>query len=203
MSGFIPTRKVEAMMMMAHAYKAHQEGGKSGLGQWLIMESTDGPVTKGTVGNRQLIDLPFVSFDDDYTIREAANDYSSAVDFGSTLFADIITEIFALFGATFGTLVNFATLEIDDLAKPPITLPDTTGIFLPSYIDRSAYTNETLIDAPMLFISMPPTLAVFGDRMSLFGGLLAPSIMGLPNSVSAGKPVLFRWSGGSRSGVWS
>jgi hypothetical protein len=201
--GFLPRNMWELSSDMNDAHDAYKDGGRAGLLRHALEEtSKDGNPLNG-IGSAQLIDIPYVKFDDDYTIMEAANDVNDVVQYGADFYTDVITEVLALLGGLFGTIVNEANVEIDDFARPPLVLTDIAGIFLPVYRDRQAFTSETLYDLPTILCHLPPTTLVLSDRRDIVGSLLRPHVLGLPDSTMAAKPAITRWKGGSREGVWS
>lgn len=147
---------------------------------------------------------PVLEFWDD--ARELANDTNDFVEdiqeSPANLFADLLTEVLAIVGASIATLVNQVDVEIDDLARPPIPLNDVSDIFLPTYKGNFS-TILSLLDLPSIFPVTMSSEKVFSNRHGITDGLLKPTTLILPDSSFGTSPALFRWKGGTQGGVWS
>jgi hypothetical protein len=134
--------------------------------------------------------------------EKAADEFNDFVESPENLFADLLTEVLALVGGTFATLVNQVDVDIDDLARPPISLEDTDKIILPYYKGNFV----TILPLPDIDHALPLSVTEEKEYKSTGGilsGILRATTLIFPESTTGTRSILFRWKGGMDTGDWA
>lgn len=191
--GFVPITRHEQTRLLGGMYTAHKEGGRSGLNKFVM----DRYQQKGD----QLVDIPGMSWDDDYSVAEFGEDVVEVTDAVADLYKDMLTEVWGFIGAAVASLINaFVAPDIDDMALPPATLSDCSAIFLPTLRENAAFSSQMLTDAPGLFIGLPPSTATFSDANGIFDGIDRSELI-LRDCSRRGNSI-FLWKNQNASGAW-
>ena len=192
--GFIPITGREQTRLLAELIHAQREGGTAGINKYVLNRYQE----KGD----QLVDIPGVSWDDDYSVADLGDDVVEVTDQVASLFQDIVTEVLGFLGATLASVINqFVDPSIDDMALPASTLSDCTAVFLPSLRENAAFGSHKLIDAPGLFVGLPPSVSEFTDSKGVFEGVDRAELV-LRDSSRSGSSI-FLWKFPNATGTWA
>lgn len=191
--GFYPISPWGQVEMWTEVYESYKDGGTTGVHKYALARYEE----KGD----QFVDIPGVSWDDDYSVQDLEEDIEEVVDYTTHLVQDLLTEILSLIGAVFASGINMLVdPKIDDLALPAAELTDVDGIFLPSLKDNAAFGMQRLIDAPGLLLDLPPSFAMFGDAAGTFAGI-PRSTLTMSDASRPGASI-FRWEQQRAGGAW-
>lgn len=176
--------------------QAYMSGGVDGVNRYAVERTMN--------ANGRAFDVPWTNWDEEYSIWDLAEDVDEVYDDTAERMQDIFTDIMALIGGLFATGLNMiGAPSIDDMAKPPVSLMEYDGIFMPTLRAGEKFGNFAMPDAPSVFMDLAPTFSVMADSKRLFNGL-QPSTLRFGDSVEGTRQAIFRWRGNSsRSEVWA
>jgi hypothetical protein len=186
--GFIPITPRGTAAVVKDMFDAYQQDGQQGINHALVRRYKE----KGD----QLVDIPYFTIDDNYSVRDGVDDLAK----GASLAQDLITEIASILGAIFASLANLAPNEIDQMAEPPVEIDDVGALFLTYRTNTYGMSKFYLPDSPGLF-PFPPGYLIFGDAHALIQSAFSATRLFPEMMRFEGK--VFPWHNGNpRTGRW-